>query len=54
MTSSDRPAFGAREVIAIASKFGPDDEAFIIGGLYRELQLKKMIANVERRRAVRR
>jgi hypothetical protein len=32
MTSSDRPAFGAREVIAIASKFKPDGEAFIIGG----------------------
>jgi hypothetical protein len=32
MTSSERPTFGADEVIEIASKFETEDAAFIIGG----------------------
>ncbi len=32
MTEAERPSFGAAEVIEIASKFEPGDDAFIIGG----------------------
>jgi len=32
MSSPERPAFGASEVIEITSKFEADDDAFIIGG----------------------
>jgi len=32
MNDSERPAFGASEVIEITSKLGADDNAFIIGG----------------------
>jgi len=32
MTGTERPRFGAAEVIEIASKFEAVDDAFIIGG----------------------
>jgi hypothetical protein len=32
MTDSERPVFGATEVLEIASKFEVDDDAFVIGG----------------------
>ena len=32
MNASERPTFGASEVIEITSKFEAEDEAFIIGG----------------------
>lgn len=32
MSDTERPAFGASEVIEITSKFEADDDAFIIGG----------------------
>jgi hypothetical protein len=32
MTDSERPSFGAAEVIEIASKLETDDDSFIIGG----------------------
>jgi hypothetical protein len=70
MIDEERPWFGAAEVIEIASKFGVADDTFIIGGqatnfwawffqerepeLNRDSQLKRMVANIEGRRARRR